>query len=129
MNSLSKELGFQLVLAAVTTEKTSQTAVAVAKMTNQIISLRYSRDDEQIADKAGLDYMVKAGYNPSAMAETMQMLQEESKSRPIEFLSTHPNPENRVGYIKDRIARKYLQSGNLRIGKEDYARNVLEQLK
>jgi len=129
MNSLSKELGFQLVLSAVTTEKTPQTAVAVAKMTGQIIGLKYSRDDETIADRAGLDYMVMAGYNPNGMAETMQMLQEQSKSGTIEFLSTHPNPENRVGYIKDRIARKYPQAGSLRIGKEDYARNVLEQLK
>ena len=129
MNSLSKELGFELVLSAVTTEKTSQSAVAVAKITNQIVSLRYSRDDEKIADKAGLDYMVKAGYNPNGMAETMQMLQEQSKSGTIEFLSTHPNPENRVGYIRDRIAKYYPQSGNLRVEKEAYARNVLEQLK
>jgi predicted Zn-dependent protease len=129
MHSLSKELGFELVLSAVTTDKSSQAAVTVAKLTNQIISLRYSRDDEKIADLAGLDYMVKAGYNPNGMAETMQMLQEQSKSGSIEFLSTHPNPENRVGYIKDRIASRYPQSGNLLVGKEAYVRNALEQLR
>lgn len=129
MHSLSKELGFELVLSAVTTEKTSQTAVAVAKVTNQIVSLKYSREDEKIADLAGLDYMVAAGYNPNGMAETMQMFQDESKSGSIEFLSTHPDPDNRVGYIKEKIMAKYPQSGNLRIGKEDYTRNVLDQLK
>ena len=129
MQSLSNELGFQLLLSAITTEKTPQTAITIAKVTNQIIGLRYSREDEKTADLAGLDYMFAAGYNPNGMVETMKMLQEENKTRAIEFLSTHPNPENRIGYIEEHIMMNFFKPERLRIAAEDYQRNVLDQLK
>jgi len=73
-----------------------------ASLTQQIIGLRFSRDDERDADLGGLDYTVRAGYNPYAMVETMQMLQNEQKTRPIEFFSTHPNPQNRIAYLMQK---------------------------
>jgi predicted Zn-dependent protease len=76
-----------------------------------------------------LDYMVSAGYNPYGMVETMQILQREEKSRPVEFLSTHPSPENRIGYITEKIQNKYLNLASLKIGAENYQVNVLSRLK
>jgi predicted Zn-dependent protease len=129
MQEMSNQLGIELLLSAITTEKTPETAVMIANVTSQIISLKYSRKDEKTADLAGLDYMFAAGYNPNGMIETFKMLQEEDKSRPIEFLSTHPSPENRLEYIGKKIMMKHFKPEGLRIAPEDYKKNVLDQLK
>jgi beta-barrel assembly-enhancing protease len=129
MQEMSNQMGIELLLSTITTEKTPKTAVMIAKVTSQIISLKYSREDEKTADLAGLDYMFAAGYNPNGMVETMKMLQEENKTRPIEFLSTHPSPENRLGYIEEKIMMNRLKPESLRSAPEDYRKNVLDQLK
>ena len=129
MEAMSREIGISLLLSAVTDEETSQAVVTVANLTTQIIGLRYSREDEQTADLAGLDYMVRAGYNPYGMLEVMQMLKEEERFGTIEFLSTHPSPDNRLDYIHQKILTSYLSPENLNTGKEDYSRFVLEQMK
>jgi beta-barrel assembly-enhancing protease len=129
MQELSNQMGLELLLSAVTTEKTPKTAVLIANITSQIIGLKYSREDEKTADLAGLDYMFAAGYNPNGMAETMRILQRENAVRPIKFLSTHPNPKNHIGYIEEKIMMNYFKPERLRSAKEDYVSNVLEQLK
>ncbi len=127
-NAMSKQIGMELLLSAVTSEQTSQSLLTVAQLGGQIISLRFSRQDEREADLGGVEYMVAAGYNPYGMAEAMQMLTEQSKSRPIEFLSTHPSPENRVAYIRKKIAPPQSSLQNAIIGKEQYRNTVLNRL-
>ncbi|MHC5077243.1 MAG: M48 family metallopeptidase [Planctomycetota bacterium] len=125
---MSQQIGFEILLSTVTTENTSRTVVTVADLTWQIIGLRYSRDDERDADLAGLDYMVAAGYNPYGMREVMQILQELQKTRTIEFLSTHPSPENRLVYISDKIRIKYFNLDQMKVGVDDYQRIVVNNL-
>ncbi len=126
--AMSRDIGISLVLSAVTSEETSGTVLTVADVTNQILGLSYSREDEKTADLAGLDYMVAAGYNPNAMVETMKMLNDENDFRPIEFFSTHPNPENRIAYLEEKILLNYFQPERLKSGKEDYKNYVLDEL-
>jgi predicted Zn-dependent protease len=126
---MSREIGIDILLTAVTTESTSSTARTAADLTRQIIGLRFSRRDEKDADYAGLDYMVRAGYNPNGMVETMQMLQDQQKTRTVEFFSTHPSPANRVAYLKGRIASRYRNLEGLKIGKDEFTTAVLNRLK
>jgi len=79
---------------------TAQTAAVVG----QLISLRYSREDETQADTLGVCLMIAAGYNPQGMVDVMQILQNASggDSQP-EFLETHPNPANRIVQIQNAI--------------------------
>ena len=123
---MSREIGIGILLSAAVSDSTSRTA---ADLTRQIIGFRFSRRDEKDADLAGLDYMVRAGYDPNGMVETMQILQSQQKERPIEFFSTHPNPENRIGYLKSRIGSRYRKREGLRIGKEDFHSAVLAHIK
>ena len=67
-----------------------------------MLSLQYSREDEKEADMTGLSYMTQAGYDPNGIVETMEILNELQTVRPIEFFSTHPNPESRITYFKRR---------------------------
>lgn len=126
--NMSREIGISILLSAVTSDKTPSGVLSAADLTHQILGLQYSRKDEQEADLGGLDYMVWAGYNPYGMIETMRMLEQEDAVRPIEFLSTHPAPQNRVAYLTQKIQTNYYNLAELKIGKEDYRRAVLEQL-
>ena len=127
-NAMSTQIGIDLLLSAVTSEKTSQTALTVAQLSTQVMSLRFSRTDEKEADLGGLDYMIAAGYNPYGLVESMEMLAAQSQERPIEFLSTHPAPENRSAYLKQSIMTKQFSLANTRIGKEEYKTTVLSRL-
>lgn len=129
MAAMSREIGINVLLVAVVASDAPPGAVKAADLTAQILSLKYSRQDEIEADWAGMDYMVQAGYNPRGMVETMQMLQEQQKVRQIEFFSTHPNPENRIGYMQKRIALRYAQAGTLKFGQDEYRSAVLDKLK
>ena len=126
--AMSNQIGADIVLSAVLSEKTPPGVRTAADIGRQIVTLNYSRKDEKEADLAGLDYTVKAGYNPYGMVETMQILEEQEKTRPIEFLASHPSPENRITYLKDKIETKHYDLAGLRIGKEEYSANVLSRL-
>lgn len=80
-------------------------AAALASMVNQMIQLRYSREDESEADIWGVKLMEEAGYDPQAMIEVMEILKAAGgSSNQIEMFQTHPNPDLRM-----RNIREYLQ--------------------
>jgi len=130
---MSKQIGIGLLLTAITSEvatseESAQGAYAAAQIAQLIIALQYSRQDERQADLGGIDYMVVAGYNPSGMVETMQMLENENKIRHVEFLSSHPSPQNRIAYLSYKIQSRNFPLADLRIGKETYRTTILERL-
>jgi len=105
----------------------SSGAIRVADIVRQLESMSFSRSEEKQADEVGLDYLVKAGYTPYGMIEAMETLQRQSGSRTIEFFSTHPNPENRIGYLQERIYNKGYRAEGIR-GQQEYSANVLNRL-
>jgi len=66
------------------------------------VLLPYSRLHESEADRMGLIYMAKAGYDPRAALGLWQRMAAASKgkSKPPEFLSTHPADETRIKDIE-----------------------------
>ncbi|WP_324670698.1 M48 family metallopeptidase [Hymenobacter sp. GOD-10R] len=81
---------------------------AVAAMVAKLLNLRYGRQDELEADKLAVDFTVPAGYDPRSMIKVMEVLQQEGGSgRTPEFLSTHPNPGNRIQELQKEIAADY----------------------
>lgn len=57
---------------------------------------KYSREYESQADILGAKIMANAGYDPRDLANMFQTISQQSGgSRAPEFLSSHPNPENR----------------------------------
>lgn len=76
----------------------------IAQYVGQMVNLKYGRDDEIESDKYGVKYLVESGYKPEAMIEVMEILNDASgKNKSPEFLSSHPNPENRIQKIKEYI--------------------------
>lgn len=76
----------------------------MAQYIGQMVNLKYGRNDESESDKYGVKYLIECGYKPEAMIEVMEILNEAGgKNRTPEFLSSHPNPENRIQKIKEYI--------------------------
>lgn len=58
--------------------------------------LPFSRDHETEADKMGLMYMARAGYDPRESIGFWRRMAESNKQQPPEFASTHPSNESRI---------------------------------
>ena len=61
--------------------------------------LAYSRDDERQADQLGFKYMALAGFEPSAMIETLKKIQKGQMLAPNQtptYLLTHPGGTERI---------------------------------
>jgi predicted Zn-dependent protease len=95
----------------------------VTQIVASLTLMKYSRDQEKQADLSGLKYVTEAGYNPRGMVEVMQVLQTAgggSKKSP-DFLSTHPNPGNRIEYLSSAIDKDYSQAAQTgTMGEENF---------
>jgi metalloendopeptidase OMA1, mitochondrial len=64
------------------------------------VLLPYSRLHESEADRMGLIYMAKAGYDPGAALDLWKRMAAQDKGKPPEFLSTHPADATRIKQIE-----------------------------
>jgi beta-barrel assembly-enhancing protease len=79
-------------------------AAQMAIIIGQLVNLKYGREDELESDFLGVCFMEEAGYDPSHLIQVMEVLSEAGgESRQPEFLSTHPDPGNRIGRIQAAI--------------------------
>jgi len=62
--------------------------------------LPYSRLQESEADRIGLIFMAKAGYDPREAIAFWERMSAQGGQRPPEFLSTHPAPASRIANLK-----------------------------
>jgi predicted Zn-dependent protease len=107
-SQLAEGLSGALVLATYDpNDPSSMRTAQVALLISQLVQMKFSRDDEIAADTFGVDLMSQAGYDPNQMVSVMKILEESSSAAPIEFFSTHPSPENRIGRIQAAIIEKY----------------------
>ncbi len=94
----------QLVLIGgmIASEKFSQYA-QYAMQGMQLLFMKFSRDDERMADKLGVEYSSKIGYDAHQMAEFFKVLYKmnlagDNGGVPT-FLSTHPDPGDRYNSV------------------------------
>ncbi len=64
------------------------------------VMLPFSRDHEKEADRLGLYLMASAGFDPTHSIKLWQNMDKASQGKgPPEFLSTHPEPQNRIAKL------------------------------
>lgn len=65
-----------------------------------LLSLQFSRADEEEADKKSVEYLYQTNYDPRGAAKFFEkMLLEKKDPKMYELLSTHPDSEKRVAEI------------------------------
>jgi predicted Zn-dependent protease len=82
----------------------------------QLLFFKFSRDNEREADRIGVEYSTKMGYDAHKMADFFAVLQKmnlasEHGGVPT-FMSTHPDPGDRYNTVHQLAAQAQAQSGN-----------------
>jgi beta-barrel assembly-enhancing protease len=88
-------------------DPSSRNNAAMIALVGEVVNLKFSRHDELEADKLGVKIAADAGYDPRSMIKVMKILEQVSKERPLEFFSTHPNPEHRIKNLEIAISENF----------------------
>ncbi len=78
---------------------------AALNMGSQLLTLKFSREDESEADLVGLELAARAGYDPGAGVTLWQKMMKASEGAPPEFVSTHPAGPTRISDIQKTLPR------------------------
>ena len=78
---------------------------AVAQQGAQLLSLKFSREDESEADLVGMELAARAGYNPRAGVSLWQKMSAANKGAPPQWLSTHPSGNTRIKDIEANLPK------------------------
>jgi beta-barrel assembly-enhancing protease len=99
------------VTAATSDPYSGMSAGQIAQYVAEAKLMKFSRNDELEADEYGVKYLLQAGYNPEEMIAVMEVLKQASGGkRQDDFMSSHPNPDNRIEKIREAIAKYRGQS-------------------
>ena len=77
--------------------------------TGQAMSMAFTRQDEEEADRKGYSYMVKMGLDPNdmvSMLKKMHRVEQLHANKVPQYLLTHPKPGLRMGYVEDIILQE-----------------------
>jgi Zn-dependent protease with chaperone function len=78
-----------------------------ANLGTQLLTLKYSRDDETESDLVGLEIAARGGYKPEASVTLWQKMQAASggSGGSPSFLSTHPSGANRIQELEANLPK------------------------
>ena len=100
----------------------------VASAGLSLLFLKYGRDAENQADESGFRYALGQRYDVREMPhvfETLGRLSESSGAGKLpEWLSTHPDPGNRIEHIEKMLDTVPLNTQQLVVDREDYLRRI-----
>lgn len=91
---ITRMYGLQTLTRIVTNEESLP-----AQIVTGIIGLRFSRDHETEADGNAVHYLCPTSYEATGGAKFFEKIQTLGGVRMPEFLSTHPNPINRIEHF------------------------------
>jgi len=81
------------------------TGDALLNMGGQLLTLKFSREDESEADIVGMELAARAGYEPKAGVSLWQKMLAVSNGAPPQFLSTHPSGATRIQDIEAKLPK------------------------
>ena len=93
------------------------------------VLLKFSRSAESQADLMGSHLIADAGYDPIQMARFFEKLSAEGGGRAPQFLSSHPNPENRDRAIQKEVSKLPRRSYSYQTGDFQRMKQVANSIK
>lgn len=82
----------------------SQAVLTGAAAGNLTANLKFSREDEEEADRLAYKWMLEQGRDPVEMVQMLKKMRRASRYHRKQvptYLLTHPEPESRIGYVDD----------------------------
>ncbi|MBX9600475.1 MAG: M48 family metallopeptidase [Bryobacteraceae bacterium] len=103
--AIARELSTSALIGLAVGDATA--ARSVMETMGTLRALRYRRDDEEDADRRGLEAMMQAGIHPRGMVELFENLQQVAQDMPegLVYVSTHPSTAARAALIRRESAR------------------------
>lgn len=96
------------------TELTATFTDSINDITTKMVVNGYSREYEKEADAVAVDILIKVGYNPNALIELLEALDENYTPGGIDFAKTHPDPKKRIAAIEKKLkGYNYVESPSL----------------
>jgi predicted Zn-dependent protease len=96
-NQMIKQYGASTLISILTSDTSNQQLAGLAA---NLLLLKYSRAHETEADDYSVRYLLPTDYDPQGAKYFFQKISASGGSNVPEFLSTHPNPDNRVANIE-----------------------------
>lgn len=75
---------------------------ALAQLAANLLSLSFSRTDETDADNRSVQYLCPTDFEADGAAKFFIKIEAENNPSPPQFLSTHPNPSNRIENLQEK---------------------------
>ena len=110
--------GVQFSLGDMSYEQRRAVMGAIGAGAQYGILLPFGRDHESEADKLGLSYMARAGYDPNEAVAFWERMSKTGGDQPPEFMSTHPNHGTRVARLKELMPQaieEYRRAGPVQL--------------
>lgn len=125
-----QQLGQLLLVGGMIASEHFRELAGVAMQGMQLLFLSFSRENEREADRLGVEYSAKVGYDASKMADFFQVLNKMNMASDHAgvptFLSTHPDPGDRYNSVLSH-AREWKQNLGLsewQVNRENYLRMI-----
>ncbi len=96
---LTQAYGVQTLLQLITGQEDPG---LLAQIASNLLLLSFSRDHERDADAHSVIYLCPTSYRADGAADFFEYIQRQGGLRPPAFLSTHPDPGERVQNIRQR---------------------------
>jgi len=93
------------------------------------VLLKFSRSAESQADLMGSHLMAESGYDPMEMARFFEKLNAQGGGRTLQFLSDHPNPDNREKAIEQEARKLPSQNYSYQTGEFQRMKQVVAKIK
>jgi predicted Zn-dependent protease len=104
VKQLQKQYGINFLLSLVLNESSGEMQQIAGQLAGRLAGLKFSRDYERESDDYSVKYLAATKYYAcDGAAGFFQKMQSLAQSGNIpEFISTHPNPDNRIAEIQAR---------------------------
>lgn len=97
-DAMTKQYGLQTMIDLVLGKNQNQ----LTQIAQSLVTLQFSRTDEKEADDLSVTYLCPTKYHSNGAANFFRKIVASGASQPPAFLSTHPNPDNRVTNIDSK---------------------------
>ncbi|MCK9210305.1 MAG: M48 family metalloprotease [Ignavibacteriaceae bacterium] len=135
---MTKYYGVEFLVGMILGSQPSKVAEVASNLFVGLAFLANSRADEDEADKYSIDYLKDTRFYPGSVKFFFEEMRDDgligSKSNKVAtFLSTHPDPVNRIAKTNERlqssgIAIKDWKSNDANLFKNEYAANIKNKL-